>query len=389
MKIELHKIKIRDLAKGYKDSNEEGVVGWNGKLNIRPKYQREFVYKDKQRDAVIDTVSKDFPLNVMYWVKCGEDEYEVLDGQQRTISICQYINGDFSFDMRYFHNLQDDEKNKILDYDLMVYFCEGTESEKLKWFQTINIAGEKLTEQEIRNAVYSGSWVSNAKRYFSKTNAPAYGLGGEYMSGSSIRQDYLETAISWISKGNIETYMGNHQHDANANELWLYFQSVIAWVKTVFPNYRKEMKGIEWGTLYNQYNDKDFDPEKLEEEIVSLIENEEVTNHKGIYYYLFDRKESHLSLREFDDKMKRKKYEEQKGECPFCKEHFEFSEMEGDHIIPWSKGGKTVYENLQMLCRMCNNTKSDMMSDKDFEKYFKDSIIRFWEEKKEEFENNK
>lgn len=166
MKIELKKIKIRELVEGYKDSNEEGVVGWGGRLNIRPKYQREFVYKDKQRDAVIDTVSKGFPLNVMYWVKCGNDEYEVLDGQQRTISICQYVSGIFSYDMRYYHNLQEDEQKNILDYELMVYFCEGSDSEKLQWFQTINIAGEKLTEQEIRNAVYSGAWTTDAKRYF-------------------------------------------------------------------------------------------------------------------------------------------------------------------------------------------------------------------------------
>ncbi|MGM9819752.1 MAG: HNH endonuclease family protein [Candidatus Onthomorpha sp.] len=359
MDIELHKIKIRDLVAGYKDSNEEGVVGWNGRLNIRPKYQREFVYKDKQRDAVIDTVSKEFPLNVMYWVKCGEDEYEVLDGQQRTISICQYINGDFSFDMRYFHNLQDDEKNKILDYELMVYFCEGTESEKLSWFKTINIAGEKLTEQEIRNAVYSGSWVSDAKRYFSKTNAPAYGLGGEYMSGSPIRQDYLETAISWISKGNIETYMGNHQHDPNANELWLYFQSVIAWVKATFPTYRKEMKGLDWGLWYNKLKDKPLDSTKLEAEVSRLMQDEDVTSRKGIYEYLLFGDERHLSIRAFRDSDKRYAYENQLGICVKCGEHFAIEEMEADHILPWSKGGKTDKDNCQMLCKQCNRRKSN------------------------------
>lgn len=359
MDIELHKIKIRDLVAGYKDSNEEGVVGWNGGLNIRPKYQREFVYKDKQRDAVIDTVSKEFPLNVMYWVKCGEEEYEVLDGQQRTISICQYINGDFSFDMRYFHNLQDDEKNKILDYEIMVYFCEGTESEKLKWFQTINIAGEKLTEQEIRNAVYSGSWVSDAKRYFSKTNAPAYGLGGEYMSGSPIRQDYLETAISWISKGNIETYMGNHQHDPNANELWLYFQSVIAWVKATFPTYRKEMKGLDWGLWYNKLKDKPLDSTKLEEQVSRLMKDEDVTNRRGIYQYVLFGDEKHLNIRTFRESDKRYAYENQLGICVKCEKHFSFEEMEADHIIPWSKGGKTERENCQMLCKQCNGRKSN------------------------------
>ena len=359
MKIELKKIKIRELVEGYVDNEEEGVFGWGGKLNIRPKYQREFVYKDQQRQAVIDTIVQNFPLNIMYWVKSGEDEYEVLDGQQRTISICQYINGDFSFDMRYFHNLQDDEKNKILDYDLMVYFCEGTESEKLKWFQTINIAGEKLTEQEIRNAVYSGSWVSNAKRYFSKTNAPAYGLGGEYMSGSSIRQDYLETAISWISKGNIETYMGNHQHDTNANELWLYFQSVIAWVKAVFPNYRKEMKGLDWGLWYNKLKDTPLNSAKLEAEVSRLMQDEDVTNRKGIYQYVLFGDEKHLNIRQFKESDKRYAYENQSGVCIKCKKHFKIEEMEADHITPWSKGGKTERDNCQMLCKQCNRRKSN------------------------------
>ena len=362
MKITLHTIKVRDLVNGYADNDENGVIGYGGKLDIRPPYQREFCYNDNQQQAVMDTVTKNFPLNTMYWVVREDGRYEVLDGQQRTISICRYVNGNFSHNMRYFTNLQPDEKEQILDYDLQVYFCEGSESEKLSWFKTINIAGEKLTEQEIRNAVYAGTWTAEAKKIFSKSNCAAKLLSDKYVNGNPIRQELLETVLKWYAGKDdalICSYMGKHQNDKNANELWVYFQMVIAWVKALFPTYRKEMKGIEWGTLYNQYNDKDFDPEKLEEEIVSLIENEEVTNHKGIYYYLFDRKESHLSLREFDDRMKRKKYEEQKGICPFCKEHFEFSEMEGDHIIPWSKGGKTVYENLQMLCRMCNNTKSD------------------------------
>ena len=359
MKIELKKIKIRELVEGYIDNEEEGVYGWNGRLNIRPKYQREFVYKDKQRDAVIDTVSKGFPLNVMYWVKCGPDEYEVLDGQQRTISICQYYNGDFSHDMRYYKNLQTDEQEKILDYELMVYFCEGTDKEKLDWFQRINIAGEKLTEQEIRNAIYSGSWTTDAKRHFSKTNCPAYGLAEKYMSGTPIRQDYLETAISWISKGNIESYMGNHQHDANANELWLYFQAVIAWVKAVFPTYRKEMKGLDWGFWYNKLKDEKFNVKELEERVSLLMQDEDVTNRRGIYQYVLFGDEKHLNIRQFKESDKRYAYEGQFGICVKCGEHFSFEEMEADHILPWSKGGKTDKDNCQMLCKQCNRRKSD------------------------------
>jgi len=362
MEIVLHTIKVRDLIDGYVDNKEAGVIGYGGKLDIRPPYQREFCYNDKQQQAVIDSVSKGFPLNTMYWVVRDNGHYEVLDGQQRTLSICHYVSNAFSHNMRFFSNLQPDEKERILNYELQIYFCEGTESEKLDWFRTVNIAGERLTNQELRNAVYAGSWTAEAKKIFSKTNCVAKLLSDKYVSGSPIRQELLETAIGWYAgkdDSQICSYMGKHQNDTNANELWLYFQAVIAWVKVMFPTYRKEMKGIDWGILYNQYHEKEFDPVQLENEILGLIENEEVTNHKGIYYYLFDRKESHLSLREFDDKMKRKKYEGQKGICPVCKKHFELSEMEGDHIVPWSKGGKTVYENLQMLCRRCNNTKRD------------------------------
>ena len=244
MKIQLHNFKVKDVFTGYADSEEEGVVGYGGRLDIRPKYQREFVYDEKKRAAVIDTINKGFPLNVMYWVKTGDDTYEVLDGQQRTISFCQYLNGDFSFDGKYAHNLTPDQREKIENYDLFIYICEGTDSEKLDWFKIINIAGEKLTDQELRNAVYAGPWLTDAKRHFSKTGCPAYGLAEKYMSGSPIRQDYLESALKWISNGNITEYMSTHQHDDNASELWQYFQTVISWVQMLFPNYRKEMKGL-------------------------------------------------------------------------------------------------------------------------------------------------
>lgn len=215
MKIELKEISISELVAEYADNQENGVVAYGGKLDVRPPYQREFVYGDKERMAVIDTVMHGFPLNVMYWAVRDDGTYEIIDGQQRTISICQYVKGDFSYMFRNFHNLTQDEQQKFLDYKLMVYFCEGTDSEKLKWFETINIAGKELTKQELRNAVYSGSWVSDAKRYFSKNGCAAYQIGGKYLNGSAIRQEYLETAIAWLSKGNIEVYMSNHQHDNN------------------------------------------------------------------------------------------------------------------------------------------------------------------------------
>jgi hypothetical protein len=358
MNIELKEITIRELTEGYEDNQEGGVIGYSGKLDIRPPYQREFIYKDKQREAVIDTITKNFPLNVMYWAVREDENYEVIDGQQRTISICQYVNGDFAYLFKYFHNLQNDEKEQILNYKLMVYLCSGTDSEKLEWFRTINIAGEKLTDQELRNAVYSGSWVSDAKRYFSKNNCAAYGLGGDYLSGSAIRQDYLETTIDWISKGNIEVYMSNHQHDPNANEIWLYFQSVISWVKVVFPKYRKEMKGIQWGLLYNEFKDKKFDSAKLELEVAKLMMDEDVSNKKGIYEYVLSKKEKHLNIRAFSENQKREAYERQKGKCPICKEVFELNGMEADHITPWHEGGRTFSENCQMLCKEDNRRKS-------------------------------
>ena len=358
MKIELKEITIREVANNYINDNEEGVIGYNNKLNIRPKYQREFVYKDKQRDSVIETVQKNFPLNVMYWVKNEDDTYEVLDGQQRTISICEYVTGTYSLNSMYFHNLTDVEQNQILDYKLMVYFCEGNDKEKLDWFKTINIAGEKLTNQELRNAIYTGSWLTDAKKYFSKSGCPAYSIGSDYISGSPIRQDYLETIIYWLSEDNIEQYMAENQHKPNANELWLYFNSVMNWIKVVFPKYRREMKGVNYGILYNNFKDKEFDAKKIEEEITTLMQDEDVTKKSGIYEYVLTRNEKYLSIRAFTDKQKRESFERQKGICVKCGVEFEINEMEADHITPWHEGGKTTAENCQMLCKHDNRIKS-------------------------------
>lgn len=264
----------------------------------------------------------------------------------------------FSYNFMYFHNLQNDQKEQILNYKLMVYICSGTDSEKLEWFKTINIAGEKLTEQELRNAVYSGSWVSDAKRYFSKNACPAYQIGSDYLMGSPIRQEYFETAIDWISDGNIEVYMSNHQHDPNASALWRYFQDVISWVKATFTTYRKEMKGVEWGFLYNEFKDEIYDTKKLETEISELMQDEDVTRKSGIYAYVLTKKEKYLSIRSFTDKQKREAYERQLGICPKCENHFQLNEMEADHITPWHEGGKTTSDNCQMLCKHDNRIKS-------------------------------
>ena len=277
MKIELHQIPINKIVDGYKNSEEEGVVGFGGKLNIRPKYQREFIYKPEQQIAVINSVMGDFPLNAMYWVKNSDGSFEILDGQQRTVSICNFLAGDFNVMNRgyqmYFDNLTEGEKKKICDYTLMVYFCEGTDDEKLAWFKVINTAGEKLTPQELLNAIYSGPWVTDAKRYFSKSNAPAYLLAHDYVSGLLNRQEYLETVLRWISGDKIEDYMGKHQKDKTAEKLWGYFQEVIAWAQKTFPDYRREMAHVEWGELYNEFKSKKLDKKKLAKEVTSTLPN--------------------------------------------------------------------------------------------------------------------
>lgn len=363
MKIELQEIPIREIFYGYKDSADEGIRGYDGKLNIRPAFQREFIYKDKQRDEVIRTITKNFPLNVMYWIKNSESDFELLDGQQRTISICQYIAGDFSIDHRGFNNLTTEEQEHILNYPLMIYICEGNDKEKLDWFKIINIAGEQLTSQELRNAIYTGEWLTEAKKYFSKNQCPAYQIADKYINGSPIRQNFLEITLKWIAQRDsieIEDYMAKHQNDTNCSELWLYFQNVINWVKVLFPHYRKEMKGLDWGIYFNKFSNRtDYDPKQFEIKIKELMEDDDVTKNSGIYEYLLDGNEKHLSIRAFTPKMARLAYERQHGICAKCKEHFEFEEMQADHITPWSKQGKTTSENCQMLCADCNRKKSN------------------------------
>ena len=368
MKIELHQIKIRELCANYTDLSvqEEGITGYNGRLNIRPKYQREFVYDEKKRNAVMETVWQGFPLNVMYWVRVADDQYEVLDGQQRTISICSFIAGEY---MMYFdgnllgyYNMTEEQQNRILDYELQVYICEGNDEEKLKWFKTINIAGEKLTDQEIRNAIYSGAWVTQAKRRFSKSNCVAHKIASDFMNCKPIRQEYFETALRWIAdkqSKTLEQYMAEHQHDTDADELWQYFQDVIHWTDKLFGRkYKKEMKGVQWGLLYNQYRDTTLTATAISAEVARLMRDSDVERKSGIFLYIFDHDIRHLGIRTFDDNTRREIYEKQDGICPLCGKHFEIEQMEADHITPWVEGGRTIASNCQMLCRDCNRRKS-------------------------------
>ncbi|MCM1194723.1 MAG: DUF262 domain-containing protein [Corallococcus sp.] len=367
MQIKLREITIREVVNGYVDNAENGVVGYGGKLNIRPVFQREFVYKDKQRDAVIETVLKGFPLNSMYWTQTGECSYELLDGQQRTVSICQFVNNDFSINgavtgnmPKNFASLTDTDKEKILNYKLFVYVCNGDENEKLDWFKIINIAGEKLTEQELRNAVYTGEWLTDAKRYFSKTNCAAYGLANKYINGVVNRQDYLETALKWIADKEcctVEEYMLVHQHDTHATPLWQYFQSVINWVQTIFMKYRKEMKGVEWGYLYNKYGNIVYDPNELERRVAELMQDDDVQRRFGIYEYLLGGKEKCLNIRAFTDNDKRAVYEQQGGRCFDCNKEFDISATEAHHKTRWVDGGHTTRDNCVVLCRECHDLR--------------------------------
>lgn len=372
MKTTRQNITIRQLFDGYQDHNWEGVVGFNGKLDIRPKYQREFIYDDERQRKVIDTVIHERPLNIMYWVING-DHFDLLDGQQRTLSICRYLDHQFAIvnqngEKMYFDTLPENEQEQILNYPLEICICDGTENEIYDWFRTININGLALNEQEMLNATYTGEWLTDARRYFSKPNCAAYNLGKDYLKGSVERQEYLAKVLKWASKGDVKEYMAQHRRDTDASALWSYFEDIIAWVRSVFPIYRSEMKGLDWGRFYDDFKGQAFDASELEERVKSLMTDDEVQSKPGIYEYVLYGQEKSLNLRTFDNATKRTVYERQGKHCPYCDkeqdgehigEEYELEEMEGDHIVPWSKGGKTTIENCQMLCKRHNNLKSN------------------------------
>ena len=368
--IEAKKVTVGEIVKGYINNDDQGIRGYNGLLDIRPPYQREFIYNEQEQQAVITTVLNGYPLNIMYWVKRNEDAecpYEVMDGQQRTLSLCEYVAGKFAYDYMNFFNLPADVQKKILNYELTIYVCEGEESEKLEWFKTINIAGKPLNEQEIRNAVYAGPFVSDAKRYFSKTNCAAYRLGKDLVNGSPIRQDFFKKALEWIAdhetrKGKPQSavgYMSVHQHDLNAMPIWTYFQTVLRWATDTFnmKKFKKIMKGLDWACFYDEYHEKALDIKAIEIQISELMGDDEIQKPQGIIPYVLTGSERYLDLRVFSDKIKLAVWEKQNHKCAICGKEFDYEFMEGDHIIPWCDGGRTTIENCQMLCRNCNRTK--------------------------------
>ena len=372
MTIKQMEVTVGDITNGYINNEEQGVRGFGGQLDIRPPYQREFIYNENEQCAVINTVLHGYPLNVMYWVRRSDDAecpYEVMDGQQRTLSLCQYVANVFAIDFKYFDNQPADIRKHILDYKLTVYVCEGEESEKLEWFKTINIAGKPLNEQEIMNAVYAGPFVSDAKKHFSKTNCGAYSLGKDLVNGSPIRQDFLKKALEWMADHETRAgkpqsavgYMSAHQHDHTAMPLWTYFQNVLNWAISTFnmKKFKSIMKGLDWAKLYDLYHEQNLDLKAIELKISELMADakDEIQKPQGIIPYVLTGDERHLDLRTFSDKVKLAVWERQSHKCAICGKEMDMAFMEGDHITPWREGGRTIIENCQMLCRECNRRK--------------------------------
>lgn len=373
MKITDDKILIRDLVEGFVDGGDDGVVGYGGRLNIRPAFQREFIYPENDQKLVIDSILNEFPLNSIYLAVKDDDTFDLLDGQQRVLSICYYVDGRYKVDdgtghEKYFHSLFEEDKEKILNYPLEVYKCAGgSYKEKMGWFERINIVGKALNSQEVRNAVYYGEWVADAKRYFSSPNCGAESIGKKFIKATTNRQEYLEIAIDWISNGDIDGYMQEHRHDEDAKELWDHFEKVIDWIDEIFvgkdkgKNTRGEMKSVSrrWGDLYREHGDKELSPADIQSEVSKLMLNGEIGKRAGIYEYVLTGDERTLMVRTFSKDMKGLVFEEQNGICPSCKNRFKMEEMEADHITPWSEGGKTEKRNCQMLCKKCNRKKSN------------------------------
>lgn len=381
-------ITVADICDGfvYNQLEGKGLFGLSGRLTIQPEYQRNYIYKDinggKKEQDVIDSLLKGYPLGLIYFNTVGEDKFEVLDGQQRITSIGRFVTNKFAVkdhngDYQEFHSMAADKKNKILNSKLLIYECEGVESEIKDWFETINIAGVDLKPQERLNAIYSGPFVTLAKAEFSNSQNANIQKWSAYIKGSANRQDFLERALDWVSKGDIKGYMSQHRNDNSINELKTYFNSVIDWVSTVFIDVLSEMKGLEWGRLYEEYHGKSYDPKKISDEMKRLAADDYVKNHKGIFEFLLggsvDTKL--LEVRVFETPVKRAAYAKQKeaaegkGEsnCPLCavghgankKRIYKFEEMDADHVAAWSKGGESSAKNCQMLCITHNRAKGN------------------------------
>ena len=377
---------INDICQGfiYNEYEGKGLFGWSGKLVIQPEYQRNYIYADGKKDvAVINSILKGYPLGLIYFVKVGSDKYEVLDGQQRITSFGRFFNNKLSIIddhgmQQYFSGIASDLKELFLKSKLTIYICEGTESEIKEWFKTINISGIPLNEQELLNSIHSGPFVTKAKETFSNSKNSNIQKWSAYINGSVIRQDYLKTALEWVSKNKVDSYMSSNRFNDNINEMKIYFETVIDWVSSIFRNVRKEMNNIKWGLLYENYHQNAYNPIELNDKIDKLYGDPYVINKKGIYEYVLGGSVDSklLNVRIFDEIIKQAVYKTQSdsakkneiSNCPLCaqgnevnnKKIYKIEEMEADHVSAWSKGGTTDIKNCQMLCKTHNRSKGNL-----------------------------
>lgn len=375
---------IKDICEGftYNEYEGKGLFGLAGKLTIQPEYQRNYIYADGKKDvAVIDSIIKGYPLGLIYFNKVG-DRLEVLDGQQRITSFGRFVTDKFAIKdshgmEQYFSGLAEDLQKKIMETKLLIYVCEGTESEIKEWFKTINIAGVPLNEQELLNAIHSGEFVTKAKETFSNSQNANIQKWSAYISGNVNRQDFLHTALDWVSKGNVSEYMSKHRHDTEITELETYFNSVIDWISSVFMDVESEMKGLEWGKFYELYHKNSYNPTEVSKKLKELYSDFFVKNKKGIYEYILDgcKQPQLLDIRMFDEPTKKTVYAKQTADaenkgisnCPLCamgsdsnkNRIYKLAEMDADHVTAWSKGGATDISNCQMLCKSHNRAKGN------------------------------
>ncbi len=380
-------ITVKDICEGfvYNELEGKGLFGLSGKLTIQPEYQRNYIYASdggKREAAVIESLLKGYPIGLIYFNKVSENNLEVLDGQQRITSVGRFVTDKFAIKdengmEQYFGGMAKDKKAKIWETKLLIYECEGTESQIKEWFKTINIAGVPLNNQELLNAVYSGPFVTLGKEEFSNSQNANIQKWSAYVAGSANRQDFLERALDWVSRGNIGDYMSGHRFDKNITELKKYFNGVIDWVSSVFTDVESEMRGLEWGRLYETYHKKSYNLKKVSEEVQKLYGDPYVKNRKGIFEFILGGSTDTklLDVRVFDDATKKSVYKKQttKAEkkkisnCSLCalghdankKKIWKLDEMEADHVAAWSKGGKTTIKNCEMLCKTHNRAKGN------------------------------
>jgi 5-methylcytosine-specific restriction endonuclease McrA len=378
-------ITVKDICDGfvYNELEGKGLFGLSGKLTIQPEYQRNYIYADGKKDvAVIQSILKGYPIGLIYFNKISDNEFEVLDGQQRITSIGRYITGKFAIKDQnglehYFSGIADDKQNLILKTKLLIYECEGTESEIKEWFKTINIAGVPLNNQELLNAVYSGPFVTLCKTEFSNSENANIQKWSAYISGTVNRQEFLECALDWVSKGNIGDYMSQPRKDKNINEVKKYFTSVIDWVSAVFIDVENEMRGLEWGRFYEEYHGKSYNPKKVSEKLKKLYADPYIKNRRGVFEHILGgcKDTKLLEVRVFDEATKNVVYKKQTevaekkdvSNCPLCavghdankSKIWKLAEMDADHVTAWSKGGATDIKNCQMLCKTHNRAKGN------------------------------